>query len=237
MRRLQLIASAALLGAAINAQADNSATIAQTGDDNSATVEQTGQLNEAVIRQNGTANVGSVYQHDVAESNLTNLVQVGSDNNVVVYQGPDSHFSSARIYQEGAGNSIDVEQTWYANDLQTSSAGDNNRISAIQQGFAGGQAYQIGNNNSIILDQYGIYHGTTLAVYQVGDDNRASVEQGDAGNIKLAQNGNLNTATISQNTCLVKSSSIRQATITCWSSSRAGAAMRSAARQPATATA
>ena len=197
MRSLHLLASAALLSVAVGAHADNSAKLVQTGNDNDATVDQTGLLNEATIRQNGTANSGSIFQGVIAEENVASIVQIGS-NSASIYQGDETRFSSASVYQQGTGNRAEVEQHWYTNELQISSIVDNNSISATQNGFARAEARQIGNGNSLVMTQDGIYHGNWTAVYQVGDENRASIEQGDGSDIQLAQNGNLNTATISQ---------------------------------------
>ncbi len=128
---------------------------ALSGEGSFAEIIQTGSLNQAYIRQDGKVNSASVTQSDT--NNYASLVQIGTNSANVDQKGA---YNYALTKQDGSLNFIELKQSDGANVFSGTQIGENNKMTVFQPGSALSTMSEIGNNNTIILNQMvsGVYN-------------------------------------------------------------------------------
>lgn len=172
----------------------NRATITQcyaNSFNNRAAVFQTMRGNTADVKQSGRSNFIRVEQW--GNQGLVDLVQGGAGNEAYVnqYQGPGNIVTfrqfgtdlDATIIQKGMNNEVALKQGGSRSDININQDGFGNSVKGITDRYA-----FLGGNDAILdVDQLGQRNtlrlwsgvpGATVAVYQNGIENLATVYQG-----------------------------------------------------------
>lgn len=187
----------ALLSFSISCLADsNTADLIQDGENNTATIEQleTTLISQAAIRQSGNNNIGYIQQGS-ENASTANLYQEGTDNDARLYQAGNGTQSHIELQQQGQGNQANIAfgESHYSNNFSGMQLGNYNAIE-VQGGYdAYGAINQKGDRNGVLLSLSG-----SAGVDQTGNDNYASVNASNEGELSIVQEGSTNELLISQ---------------------------------------
>jgi hypothetical protein len=131
-------------------------------------LQSNGNANMAIIDQTGSTVGGGNYSEILQTGSLNQAftVQIGDSNRIRIDQTGGANY--ANVTQNGSGNSLDLAQTGDAN-LTASQIGNYNSIVVNQINQNGMPAIlsEVGNNNSIILNAN--TPGLSVNVSIVGD--------------------------------------------------------------------
>ncbi len=192
----------------------HTASINQKGYGNWASQNQSGlQNNHATIQQDGNQNNST--QNQAGSSNNSQVVIAGNNNTTLQDQKGNNDFSYFAASFNTHGNVMTNYQSGGDNNYNNSrirgtgtAASDNNTIDITQSGNNNKSYNWIeGNDNSITTSQTGDFNesGTSnvvgsFGVYQIGDNNSATVMQAGTGfnHSQVSQIGNNNTGTVDQ---------------------------------------
>lgn len=161
---------------------------------NSITVTQAGQSQSATISQRnpGMRNTAFSLQGDIggAGSNSFSIVQSGSDNLFAVGQNSATNFSN--VAQFGDSNEAFIDQGFVDG---TGDGGEGNNTFLIQEGS--------GNIASVEQNFTVTGGGNDADIFQIGDNNLATIGQEGLSNVAFIVQGDLggagmNTATVTQ---------------------------------------
>jgi hypothetical protein len=177
MKRLVSVLTAVLFLTGMAVGQNNTATTTQKGDDNSATVTQQGSDHESLIDQ---------FSPDYAGPNTAEVDQNSGKNNFsLINQGSEKWNvvgGEAYITQSGTNNQSRLNQGNGGNKANINQRGDNNIVGGYK-GYANPanqkmnnmlDVDQIGNNNKAGIEQR---HNNEATVEQVGNNNESNVAQ------------------------------------------------------------
>src|SRR6056297_1644829 len=169
------------------------------GDDNVATVTQDGgNFNNGQISQGYLWNMPAANA-SVANDNEGYIDQLGDLNNATVMQLGNNNFFN--LVQNGTGNTVGEEGRVSTGSVWFKQRGDRNEFVGVNQGsnslsLALFSAAEQNNGATLDFDSEGItgYYGS----FQIGNDNRIGLRQGNNDVGQIQQLGNSNTSLLYQ---------------------------------------
>lgn len=169
-----------------------------TGNQSSLTLSGSGS---ATTFQDGALNRVVVVQQDEGFGHVAQVEQRGEGNDLQLTQVLGNG-SVAQIYQNGAGNQFVVNQEYYANTLDATATGHDNRLTVYQGSFGEATTVQTGDRNDITVSQFTAGYGGGTTLTQTGNDNVMALTQTSgqqfSGMVQFDQVGNFNQAVIDQ---------------------------------------
>lgn len=195
-------------------QGYNAGYVNQVGTYNGGYIYSTGHNNGTMndplaIRQNGNTNaavIESGWNAPASNYNLTSINQSGDLNESKIRQeGGD--WNLARVNQTGNSNVANLNQTGAYLVATIDQWGGNTNIVNLKQTAGNADIDQNGTGNKVeglltgaIQDEWAVFAGSTLDVYQVGTSNTLDLKSTTPGAIvDVYQNGMTNVAKVIQN--------------------------------------